>query len=83
MNNLWRTIAQYAPMAPAVYANNPAYTIRPEWQVWRDGVARIVYRAYYRKYPIYELDKSSSLVAVQDALHDYIMEAHHATPLCD
>lgn len=48
-----------------------------------DGVARIVYRAHYRRHPIYEPDKSSSLVAVQVALRDYIMEVTHATPVCD
>ena len=69
---VWRAIQQYPTAMSMEYLPDPRYRIKAEWQYFRDGVRRLVYRATINGITIGEIQPSTKREAVKAELLEYI-----------
>jgi len=74
----WVRTTKYAPLIPLRCEQNPDYTIRGAWELFNDGVYRVVYRGYFKRFPIHEIESSTKLAFVQYAVEDFAEEAAYS-----
>jgi len=54
------------------YEPNPKFSFRGQFEMFCDGVQRVVWHCLYNGYTLHEIGKSTSLKAVQDELADWL-----------